>query len=242
MVLNREEYLLNLIKSNYKSMREFSLQIGIANTTLSSMFKKGIGGTAFDTVSTVCHTLGISPNDISEFESTNSAAHVLTDNEQDMISKYRQLDDHSKELIRLVLEKESLRADQIHDEEDLRELPVYLLPAAAGSGQFLDGDDCDYISVGSDVPNYANFGIRIQGDSMNPRIFDGDTVWVQHQPILQNGEVGIFILNSQAYCKKLEYDNRGYRLHSFNPKYDDIVISEFDELRIIGKVVHISSS
>ncbi len=239
--MTREQHLLQLIKSEYKSLREFSLQVGIANTTLSSMFKKGIGGTAFDTVSTVCRKLNVSVDSLCAHDSIVQISDRTTSAERDMLLQYRRLDYHSKELIRLILDKESSRTEP-EICENLRELPVYFLPASAGSGQFLDDSDCENISVSNDVPTSANFGIRIQGDSMSPRIYDGSIAWVQHQPVLQNGEVGIFILNSQAYCKKLEYDSNGYRLHSFNPAYADIVITEFDELRVVGKVVHVSMS
>ncbi len=62
--MTREEKLQYLIKEKYKSVREFSREAGIPNSTLNSMFKKGIGGTGIDTVMIVCHALGITPDDL----------------------------------------------------------------------------------------------------------------------------------------------------------------------------------
>lgn len=62
--MTREEKLQHLIKDKYKSVREFSRESGIPNSTLNSMFKKGIGGTGIDTVMIVCHVLGITPDDL----------------------------------------------------------------------------------------------------------------------------------------------------------------------------------
>ena len=62
---------------------------------------------------------------------------------------------------------------------------------------------------------------------------------MQAAPALDHGEVGIFVLNGQSYCKQLVIDRerREVRLHSVNPKYDDILVGEEDELRTIGRVL-----
>ena len=51
----------------------------------------------------------------------------------------------------------------------LRSIPLFVLPASAGTGHFLDGDNYEMIEVGNDVPENADFGIRVSGDSMTPR-------------------------------------------------------------------------
>ena len=74
---------------------------------------------------------------------------------------------------------------------------------------------------------------------MEPKIHDGGTVFVQAAPVIDAGKIGIFILNGQAYCKKLVVDHgsRQVRLVSLNPKYADIVIAESDNLRTVGRVL-----
>ena len=53
-------------------------------------------------------------------------------------------------------------------EEEVRQIPLYRCPAAAGYAAPVFGEDFDYISVSGDVPRGAEFAVRIQGDSMEP--------------------------------------------------------------------------
>ena len=79
-----------------------------------------------------------------------------------------------------------------------RPIKLYNLPASAGSGQFLDGEDFVEIMVGDEVPDTADFGIHLSGDSMQPQFVDGQVVWVHKQPTLHTGEIGIFFLDALA--------------------------------------------
>lgn len=117
-----------------------------------------------------------------------------------------------------------------------RQMPLYDLPASAGTGVFLDSDSYTLIDVDETVPENANLAVRISGDSMTPLYTDGQIVYVRQQPDLKPGEIGIFVLNGEAYCKKLETDG-GIKLISLNPNYKPIKVKYSYELRVIGKVV-----
>lgn len=118
-----------------------------------------------------------------------------------------------------------------------RSLPLYNIAVSAGTGQFLDSDNYDLVEVGSEVPMTANFGVRIAGDSMQPRFIDGQVVWVHQQQTIQSGEIGIFLYNGNAYCKKLLVESNGIQLLSLNHKYPPIQILPDYEFRVFGKVV-----
>ena len=118
-----------------------------------------------------------------------------------------------------------------------RTIRLYDIPASAGLGNFLDGDNFTEIEVGEEVPETADFGIRISGDSMEPRFVNGQIVWVQKQETLNNGEIGIFFLDGNAYCKKLQDDEKGLYLISLNRKYEPIAVTENQTFKIFGKVV-----
>ncbi len=118
-----------------------------------------------------------------------------------------------------------------------RVLPLYSLAVSAGTGQFLDSDDFESVIVGADVPDTADYGVRVAGNSMEPRYMDGQTVWVQYRRTLRSGEIGIFLYDDNAYLKQLIIDDGGVRLHSLNPDYSDIPIRSSGELRILGRVV-----
>lgn len=118
-----------------------------------------------------------------------------------------------------------------------RNIRLFDIPASAGTGSFLDGDNYTVLEVGEEVPAEADFGIRISGDSMEPQFINGQIVWVQQQETLLTGDIGIFYLNGSAFCKKLKDDTDGLFLVSLNTKYAPIKIKETDNLKIFGKVV-----
>ena len=119
----------------------------------------------------------------------------------------------------------------------LRMLPLYELAVSAGTGQFLDGENYEMVECGVEVPEGSNFGVRVAGDSMEPRFHNGQTIWVRQQRTLMSGEIGIFLYDGEAYLKELVLADGAARLHSLNPKYRDIVISSTLPLRVLGKVL-----
>lgn len=118
-----------------------------------------------------------------------------------------------------------------------RSIRLFDIPASAGTGSFLDSDDFTMLEVGEEVPADADFGIRISGDSMEPQFINGQIVWIHQQETLADGEIGIFFLDGDAYCKKLKDDAEGLFLISLNKKYDPIPIKAETNFKVFGKVV-----
>ncbi|MCD7948280.1 MAG: hypothetical protein LUG13_08335 [Oscillospiraceae bacterium] len=119
-----------------------------------------------------------------------------------------------------------------------RSTPVYDLPASAGTGLFLDSDTYTLMDFLVEVvPIETSFGVRIRGDSMSPQYADGDIVFVKQQRTLDHNEVGVFVLNGSAYCKRLIEKGGKAFLASSNQEYPPLPICEYDEVRVVGKVV-----
>ena len=114
-----------------------------------------------------------------------------------------------------------------------RLLRLYDIPVSAGQGNYLDDAEYEMIEVDSTVPNSADYAVRVSGDSMMPRFVDRQITFIHEQSVLNEGEIGIFCLNGDAYLKKLE---KGY-LVSLNPAYPPIPIRDYDDLSVMGKVV-----
>jgi repressor LexA len=88
------------------------------------------------------------------------------------------------------------------------------------------------------------YGLRIRGDSMQPRIEEGDVVIVRKQSTADDGQTVIAIVNgNDAVCKKLKVYKDGIALVSNNPIYAPMYFSASDTqdipVRIIGRVVEI---
>jgi len=118
-----------------------------------------------------------------------------------------------------------------------RKIPLYLLEASAGTGQFVDSDAYEMIEVGSEVSPAADFGVTLAGDSMEPLYVNGQTVWVHQQEVLRSGDIGIFWYDGNAFCKKYRETGGQIRLISLNPKYDPIPVREERGFKIFGRVV-----
>ena len=88
------------------------------------------------------------------------------------------------------------------------------------------------------------FGLQIKGDSMEPRITEGDVVIVRQQEDAESGETVIVLINGEdATCKRLKKYSDGIMLLSNNPKYEPMVFSKQEiidkSVKIIGKVVEL---
>lgn len=88
------------------------------------------------------------------------------------------------------------------------------------------------------------FGLQIHGDSMEPRIYDGDVVIVRQQDDAESGDIVIAMVNGDdAVCKRLAKYSEGISLISLNTKYEPLIFTNKDiqekPVRIIGKVVEL---
>ena len=162
-----------------------------------------------------------------------------------ILKKYRNLDDHGKELVTLVLDKEYERVTDnknvtiIQEEKtpyktitSLCMYPYVLGGASAGATSFMT--DIDIETVQAPLCPGEDFIIQVSGDSMEPTFYDGDKVYVKKMTSLDIGDVGIFMINgSEVYIKELGKNG----LISHNQKYKTIKPTEFKEIQVIGKVL-----
>ncbi len=171
-----------------------------------------------------------------------SVAQTLTDCERKLVCDYRALDEHGKEIVDLIIEKESAR--MVGEQKSatvlqnpsirFRHLPLYDLPVSAGVGVFLDDDATEELKIKvTRTSSSADFALRISGNSMEPEFLDGDILLVREQDTLERGELGIFVADGMGYFKRF----MGDVLHSLNPAYKDMPISSFSSFRCCGKVI-----
>ncbi len=123
-------------------------------------------------------------------------------------------------------------------------IPVY---GAVAAGIPFDAitDIEDYEEISADMAKCGEYAaLRIHGDSMEPRMTEGDVVIVRVQSTIENGETAIVIVNGdESTCKKIKKTPEGILLISTNPKYEPMFYSnkQIEELpvRIFGKVVEL---
>ena len=123
-------------------------------------------------------------------------------------------------------------------------IPVY---ARVGAGLPLEASEeiIDREEIPEQMATLGDFyGLRIDGDSMEPRIVRGDVVIVRKQDTADDGDIVIALVNgNDAVCKRLKIYKDGIALLSNNPVYQPMYFTKSDTqdipVRIIGKVVEI---
>lgn len=131
--------------------------------------------------------------------------------------------------------EEETKINEVSEVIQLYSYNYYDHPASAGTGQYLNDVRVEQIELPIDVD--ADFVIPIKGDSMEPDYHDGDLVFIQTSVDLNDGVIGVFNYNGEAYIKQLVIDTEQAYLHSLNPKYKDMPITPETDFRIIGEVV-----
>ena len=131
--------------------------------------------------------------------------------------------------------EEETKKNEVSEVIQLYSYNYYDHPASAGTGQYLNDVRVEQIELPIEVD--ADFVIPIKGDSMEPDYHDGDLVFIQTSVDLNDGVIGVFNYNGEAYIKQLVIDTEQAYLHSLNPKYKDMPITPETDFRIIGEVV-----
>lgn len=135
------------------------------------------------------------------------------------------------------------KSDIYGDDVDQRRIPI-LGTVAGGEANEIFEYKIGELDLGTD-DGADYFALRISGDSMSPRIMDGDKVVVRKQTEFENGDIVIVAVNGyEATCKKILKSEKGITLVGTNT---DIYMPHFyskEEVEtlpvtIIGKVVHV---
>ncbi len=235
--------IAELLKEKGMTKAALAKKCGIPYTTLDSMLKRDSDNARLSQILRIAEVLGTSVEEL--VLDTSSAKAALPEEEKRILSLYAALDKRGRETVVSLLEKEAELAEngrkakkRAEEGRVLREIPVFDAPAAAGAALPVLSDEKTSLLIDpAKVPSYASFGIRISGDSMEPKIHDGDLVYVKRCQEIFPGEVGIFLLNGESLCKKWERRGGEVYLCSLNPAYDPIHVLETDDLKLVGKVI-----
>ncbi|HFI0420467.1 TPA: helix-turn-helix domain-containing protein [Streptococcus suis] len=126
--------------------------------------------------------------------------------------------------------------------DDYRERTELAVPGkvSAGTGYWQDSDFDNMVSFYSeDIPDSRQYDTiaQVVGDSMSPAIQDGDYLFIRLTQDIPLNTIGIFSVNGENFVKKY----KGTYLQSLNPDYEDIYLSEEDDIRPIGRVIDVYS-
>lgn len=116
---------------------------------------------------------------------------------------------------------------------------IYMIPlfenVSAGFGAYADDHITDYIPMYFSNPSEANESIfiTVRGDSMYPKIENGDSVLIHKQSSVDSGTIAVVLLDEdEALVKRVVYDKDWIELQSINPMYPPMRFEGADVLRI----------
>lgn len=142
----------------------------------------------------------------------------------------------------IIEEKESPNLGKIISRGDnIYKIPVFET-VSAGFGAYASNEVIDYIPVLINNPYdvKSTIAIKVKGDSMYPKIEDGDIIIVRKQTSIDSGDVAVLLLdNEEGLVKKVVYGKDWIELISINPEYKTrrFENEEVLRLRVVGKVV-----
>ena len=150
------------------------------------------------------------------------------------------LDFAKKQLEEQKNSKASSIFDKPQDDEDYITDYVEGL-VAAGHGTFQEDNLHMEVRLrAEDVPEDYDTIAKVAGDSMEPLIEDNDLLFIKVTSQVDINSIGIFQVNGKNFVKKLKRDYDGsWYLQSLNSGYEEIHLTENDDIRTIGEVVDI---
>lgn len=181
----------------------------------------------------------------------------IPDNERNSISNeqpeilpiYNKLEKHRQEKVL------SYAKDQLEEQESSNNISIFNKPqddenyitdyveglVAAGHGTFQEDNLHMEVKLrAEDVPEEYDTIAKVAGDSMEPLIEDNDLLFIRVASQIDVNSIGIFQVNGKNFVKKLKRDYDGsWYLQSLNSGYEEIHLSENDDIRTIGEVVDI---
>lgn len=212
--------------------KDISEITGISISSLDKITSGNNTNPKLETVKLICGALGCKLSDLLDDDNSKEE---FTLQEINTIKKYRTLDEYGKELVTAVIDIEYKRCTYKPEpnRDELIEISINYAPVSAGLGDELeDYEHWEKVSVPlTPESRKADFILRVDGDSMEPKFSDGDYLLVRKQPAVDIGQIGIFDVDGKGYVKKYGGD----KLISLNPKYKDIATT--DDSRCFGLVL-----
>ncbi|MDS8186300.1 S24 family peptidase, partial [Streptococcus pneumoniae] len=175
------------------------------------------------------------PSDSLLEEITNTARKLNTDNKKIVLRT-------SEELLESQENEEETKINEVSENiirlDDYRQTTYRRVTGvvSAGSGSIQDDDlDMEVSFYEDEIPDDYDAIAYVVGNSMEPKIKNGDYLFIKNTQQVDYNTIGIFQVDGANYVKKLR---QGY-LESLNPDYEDIHLDESNDIRTIGEVVSV---
>ncbi len=220
---------LRLLRTQHRMTQDIlSKHIGVSQMAIRN-WESGAKSPSMSAIIALSKALSVSSDYLLGIEESYPN---MTKDETHLLNRYRVLDKTGKRIVLSVCDLEAGRisgsdsgnSGRLDKQVRKKTIPLFLTPAAAGISATID--ECEFKTIEVDIKNRADFAVIIRGNSMEPIIHDGDTVYVSKTQDLCNGDVGIFGVDGSIYCK-LYYrkENGDVELMSANRELQNLNIN-----------------
>ena len=242
--MRTNEEIISLIQEEAKkkgmSMSELARRVGIAKSTMSRYFNK-TREFPLNKADDFARIFNITPEFLLGIQKENKEKpeiltiyNKLEEPRQEKVLDFAnaQLDEQKSSKVASIFEKVSNEDYIIDYVEGL---------VAAGHGTFQEDNLHMEVKLrAEDVPESYDTIAKVAGDSMEPLIEDNDLLFIRVASQIDVNSIGIFQVNGKNFVKKLKRDYDGsWYLQSLNSGYEEIHLTENDDIRTIGEVVSV---
>ncbi|EJH15391.1 TPA: helix-turn-helix domain-containing protein [Streptococcus pneumoniae] len=246
------ENITHFRKQRGITQKELAKEVGITASTMTDYMKLR-SAPSFGVIQKLADYFGVKKSDIDttfKEESTNSLPDAPDSLTQQIMDKVVQLITPNKKIV-LRTSEELLESQKNEEETKVNEVSENIIRlddyrqttyrrvtgvVSAGSGSIQDDDlDMEVSFYEDEIPDDYDAIAYVVGNSMEPKIKNGDYLFIKNTQQVDYNTIGIFQVDGANYVKKLR---QGY-LESLNPDYEDIHLDESNDIRTIGKVVSV---
>lgn len=115
---------------------------------------------------------------------------------------------------------------------------MYGMAQCGPNGSILSGDPVERIPLSTKLLGFKSedaFLVKARGNSMSPKIHEGDLVIAKKGTDAPNGSIVVCVNNGEALIKKIQKMDDNILLVSLNPSFEPFIASR-DDFRIEGTV------
>ncbi len=242
--MRTNEEIISLIQEEAKkkgmSMSELARRVGIAKSTMSRYFNK-TREFPLNKADDFARIFNITPEFLLGIQKESKER-------PEILTIYNQLEEPRREKVldfanAQLDEQESSKVASIFEKVSNEDYIIDYVEGLVAAGHGTFQEDNLHMEVrlrAEDVPEDYDTIAKVAGDSMEPMIEDNDLLFIKVTNQVDINDIGIFQINGKNFVKKLKRDyNGGWYLQSLNNSYEEIHLTEEDDIRTIGEVVSV---
>lgn len=208
------------------SADEIAKEIGVSRSTIFRYEKGDIEKMPTNVLDSIAKFLKTTPGVLMGWE----------DNKSDINTIYNKLNYNRKqEVYSFAKNQLEEQNSNIVDLKQYQDVYIHSKVSASRGIVNLNQQNKELISYKGYVPKKYDLAFEVSGDSMTPLFKDGEIIFIEYDKEVRNGQIGVVMIDDEAYVKKMYVEDNHLRLVSLNKEYDDIIADK--DIKIVGRAI-----